>query len=468
MVNQRSEIALKITNQYAKYHINQITTNRFTHTSFINALAPFKNNSKLTISTIGYSQEGRLIKSISFGKGKTNVLLWSQMHGNESTATRAILDLLQFLTSNDEFNSFRAELAKKLTLQFIPMLNPDGTERFQRRTATEIDMNRDAVQLQTPEGRLLMDVVDKFKPDIAFNLHDQRRFYNVKNTGVPSSISFLAPAYNQAREVNATRKRAMQLIAGMNQTLQNYIPDGVGLYDDAYSYRSFGDAIQAKGVSTVLVESGWLPQDMEKEGVRKLNFTALLAAFDMISTNGFKDYSVKEYEAIPAIDDKLFDILIKNVCVNASSKSSVDIGVSRTEHLIGHPNYYSAGQINDLGDLASFYGFETIDAQKLTVVEGKAKAIQNLQNISTVSVKRLLKQGILFLITENIPLEKHVPFPINIVHPRKLVQAREIRFEEKANFLLIDKHKTIKYIILNGFVMKPNEINTSVNGLVLV
>ncbi len=459
---------INITSQYSRYHVEEIVNNRFTHKLFMGALQVFENAKQLSIKTIGSSQESRIIKSITFGTGKIKVLLWSQMHGNESTATRAILDILRFLIADDEFNPFRLQIAQKLTLQFIPMLNPDGTEHFQRRTATEIDMNRDAVQLQTPEGRLLMNVVDKFKPEFALNLHDQRRFYNVKNTGVPSSISFLAPAYNESRDVNTSRKQAMQLIAGINKTLQNYIPDGVGLYDDTYSYRSFGDCIQSKGISTILVESGWLPQDMEKESVRKLNFTALLTAFKIISTNNFKDYSVKDYEAIPAIDNKLFDILIKNTSINVNSKSKVDIGISRAEYLIEHPNYYSVGQINDLGDLTSFYGFETIDAKELTVVEGKAKAIQNLQDISMVSVKRLLKQGILFLITENIPLEKHVPFPINIVHPRKLAQVREMKFEGTANFLLIDKHKTIKYIILNGFVIKPNEINVSVNGLVLV
>ncbi|MCF6352496.1 MAG: peptidase M14 [Cyclobacteriaceae bacterium] len=465
MANIQSEIAINSTNQYKNYHVSKIKTNRFTHQSFMDALSELASHHKLTTSILGYSNEGRAIKNIRFGTGKTKLLLWSQMHGNESTATRAILDILNFLITDDEFNSFREQLAQQLTIQFIPMLNPDGTNRFQRRTAIEIDMNRDAVQLQTPEGRLLMNVVDKFKPGVAFNLHDQRRFYNVKNTGVPSSISFLAPAYNEGREVNPSRKRAMQLIAGMNQTLQNYIPDGVGLYDDTYSIRSFGDAIQAKGISTILIESGWLANDMEKEGIRKLNFTTLLTAFEMIAENSITKFSVKDYTAIPPIDTKLFDVLIKNVTVN---NAQVDVGVNRTEHLLEVPNYFSVGKLEDMGDLSAHFGFETIKTKGLRVVPGKFISIDNLENIAMLSVKRLLKRGVLFMITSEIPFETHVPFPINLVHPRKLKEVQTIKFDGYANFLVVNSANQIKYIILNGSIINPKKIDTSINGLVVV
>lgn len=467
MAKKNSEIVKNITDRYTSFHVSDINTNRFTHTNFIQVLKQFEAEDQLSIETIGYSEEVRCIKSITYGHGHTKVLLWSQMHGNESTATRAILDIIKFLTSNDEFNSVREKIAEELTVIFIPMLNPDGTERFQRRTATEIDMNRDAVQLQSTEGKLLNDFVDEFEPDYAFNLHDQRRFYNVKDTETSSSMSFLAPAFNLERETNTSRKKAMQIIVGMNNVLQSYIPGGVGLYDDAYSYRSFGDHIQSKGVSTILVESGWLDLDMEKEAIRKLNFTVLVGAFIMIANNSFNTFSVKDYSTIPDIDTKLFDVLIKNVKITGESDSVVDIGIGRAEYLLSHPTYYSKGQIDDLGDLSSFYGFNTIDGEGLTIVAGKTKNFQNVEDISLVFAKRLLRQGVLFLVTEDIPYEDHVPFPINIIHPRKIGQIQNIRFEGNANFLLVDKNKVLKYIILNGFVMKANELITSANGIVI-
>jgi len=457
-----------IIEKFESYHFKQIKTNRFGHEEFIEAINSFQEFELLKITKLGSSEEGREIKSITYGKGKIKILLWSQMHGNESTASRAILDLFNFLTASDEFNAFRKSIADNVTLQFIPMLNPDGAERFQRRTSAEIDMNRDAIQLQTPEGRLLNNVVNTFKPNFGFNLHDQRRFYNVSNTAVPSSISFLAPAYNQARDVNDSRAKAMQLIAGMNELLQHIIPNGVGLYDDTYSHRSFGDTIQSKGVSTVLIESGWIKDDMEKEQIRKMNFAIILKAFEMIATNSLNDFSVEQYNQIPAIDTKLFDVLIKDAGTGSSSQLRIDVGISRTEHLLNQPDYFSVGQVDDLGDLSSFYGFETINAKGLTIAKGKSIQIKNLEEISMVSVKRRLRQGILFLLSEEVPFENHVPYPINIVHPRKLNVAQQLTFEGKANFLLVDKNNSIKYIILNGFVMKPDSIDATVNGLVLV
>ena len=44
-------------------------------------------------------------------------------------------------------------ILSSLTLYVVPMLNPDGAERFQRRNAQGIDINRDALSLQTPEGQ---------------------------------------------------------------------------------------------------------------------------------------------------------------------------------------------------------------------------------------------------------------------------------------------------------------------------
>ena len=467
MANRKSGLILEIADKFHSYHFHQISANRFNHKTLLNALIEFNSNSKLEIATLGYSEEGREIKNIVYGNGNTNVLLWSQMHGNESTATRAILDILNFLIADDEFNSFRELIAKNLTLQFIPMLNPDGAERFQRRNAMEIDINRDAVALQSQEAKLLHEQVEKFKPHFAFNLHDQRRFYNVTGTGVPSSMSFLAPAYDHTRKVNIVRKKAMQVIAGLNETLQEYIPGGVGLYDDAYSHRSFGDYLQSKGVSTILVESGWQQNDMEKEGVRKLNFISLLKAFELLGTKTFDNVSTESYTSIPTIDTKLFYVLIKSVKVAGSKTSRIDIGINRTEHLIRHPDYYSVGRIDDLGDLSSFFGFLAIDEPGLSVAPGKMAHLNAYEDLSLITVKRLLRQGILFLVTEKVPLEPYTTYPINIVHPRKLPYLKHPVFEGIANFLLLDQANSIKYIILNGFVFQPGEINDNANGLVI-
>ena len=44
---------------------------------------------------IGESVEGRSINHVQVGSGSTRILLWSQMHGDEPTATSALFDLFE-------------------------------------------------------------------------------------------------------------------------------------------------------------------------------------------------------------------------------------------------------------------------------------------------------------------------------------------------------------------------------------
>src|SRR5438552_4164060 len=59
-------------------------------------------NSDNRIKLIGHSVLGESIYSFKTGKGKTKILFWSQMHGNESTTTKALFDLFNLLESNTE------------------------------------------------------------------------------------------------------------------------------------------------------------------------------------------------------------------------------------------------------------------------------------------------------------------------------------------------------------------------------
>ena len=103
---------------------------------------------------IGESIEGRSIHHVKAGNGAFAVLLWSQMHGDESTATSALFDVFEYLRRHRRDPAVERILSR-LTLHVVPMLNPDGAERFERRNAQSIDINRDALRLQTPEGKAL-------------------------------------------------------------------------------------------------------------------------------------------------------------------------------------------------------------------------------------------------------------------------------------------------------------------------
>ncbi|MFT7429260.1 MAG: murein tripeptide amidase MpaA, partial [Nonlabens sp.] len=121
---------------------------------------------------IGESVLKRSIYGLKIGSGKVKILAWSQMHGNESSTTRAICELLR--------SSDLEHMLENIELYIIPILNPDGADNWTRVNANNVDLNRDAVLLSQPESIVLRKVFDDFQPHYCFNLHGQRSIYGSK------------------------------------------------------------------------------------------------------------------------------------------------------------------------------------------------------------------------------------------------------------------------------------------------
>ena len=79
-----------------RYRVAAITARRFTHEAYWQAVQPSLASGALRVEEIGRSMQGRAIRSVNFGIGPTSVLLWSQMHGDEATATMALADIFRF------------------------------------------------------------------------------------------------------------------------------------------------------------------------------------------------------------------------------------------------------------------------------------------------------------------------------------------------------------------------------------
>lgn len=377
MVNQISEsqiIANQLFDSYGNYKEAGLGHRRITQKDILPLIEKLKGNPIFEVSEVGKSVEERSIFQIKLGTGPTKVLLWSQMHGDEPTATMAIFDIFNFFANNTAQKELKEAILKNCTLYFVPMLNPDGAERYIRRNALGIDLNRDAIRLQSPEAVLLKKLQNELKPDIGFNLHDQSPRYTVGHTPNLATISFLATAYNEAREINPIRKRSMQLIVGMNRVLQNYIPNQVGRYSDEFEPRAFGDNIQKWGTTLILIESGGYKGDPEKQFIRKLNYVAILSAFEAIVNKSFEKETVLAYEAIPENGRQNFDLLVRNAKVDIHGKTVLaDIGVNYDEVPANSAKKFTVKTtIDDIGDLSTFFGTEEIDAKgkKLEEISG--------------------------------------------------------------------------------------------------
>ena len=226
---------------------------------------------RMTVTKVGSSLERRRILEVRFGEGPTRVLLWSQMHGDEPTATLALCDLFSFLVRCHPVQAWLENIFRRLTVSVIPMLNPDGAERPHRCTAALIDMNRDAIALRTPEARILRDVHNRLRPSFAFNLHDQS-VSSVGRSRAVAAMALLAPPPDEARTITPNRLAAMKLGAVIARALHPFAAGHLATYDDAYEPRAFGDLFQALGTPTLLIESGQWPEDPDKNHVRQTEF----------------------------------------------------------------------------------------------------------------------------------------------------------------------------------------------------
>jgi hypothetical protein len=470
MVNDK-EFAFRVYENYQQYREKKLNKRRIKHSEILSLINLLKNKNIFSINKVGESTGGREINLIKIGEGKTRIFLWSQMHGDEPTATMAIFDILNFFASDDEFNNCRKKFKKKLTIYFMPMVNPDGAELFQRENLINIDLNRDASSLQTVEAKLLMNTFKSIKAKFGFNLHDQSSVYSAGEKNVPATISFLSPPYNFGREINRTRSNSMKIIGKLSEILSWFIPGHIAKYNDEFEPRAFGDNFQRLGMSTVLIESGAWRNDTEKQFVRRINFIAMLSAFKIIADKSYGKVSLKQYNNLPNNEERMMDLIIRKVSYFYNNKKYVlDLGINRTEiNCENNSNFYFESKFEALGDLSVFYGYEDYDFEGMTISEGKTfpKSFHTIEEIRELDFISLYKNGytnVQLITDENLSKNN---LPINIIINRNKLKDFTIKAGNYSN-LYIKKYDKILYIIVNGFLFNLNSLSGEIkNGIIV-
>ena len=323
-----------------------------------------------SIDEIGQSIEGRSINHVRFGHGPFVVLLWSQMHGDEPSATSALFDLFEYFRRH-RGDQVAGRILDALTVHVVPMLNPDGAARFTRRNAQSIDVNRDALMLQTPEGRILKALRDRLEPRIGFNLHNQNWRTSVGQPPRPASISLLSVAFDEERSMNEGRLLTKQTCAVIRDALEPLAPGRIGRYDDEFEVRAFGDNVTKWGTPVVLIETGPWSADRPDPALVRLNFVAILSALDALATGRVHAADPARYESLPMNESRLLYVLVNNATVvNGAGVEpfTADIGITASRRIArqnGAPAIEVSLRIDDLGDLRTFGALETIDATGL-------------------------------------------------------------------------------------------------------
>ncbi|MEQ1606308.1 MAG: M14 family zinc carboxypeptidase [Pyrinomonadaceae bacterium] len=369
LMNAYSQTAEKFASDWDEHHISTLFPSDVRHSDLKKYLDQLKKLG-LKIDQVGVSNASREIYQIEWGKGPLKVFMWSQMHGDEPTATSALIDMFAFLQKHRDKDWIK-KISETMTIRAVPMLNPDGQEMYQRRNLQGIDINRDALDLKTPEARLLKQLRDNWNPAIGFNLHNQQALTTVGRAPSQASISFLVVFGDEAKTTNFGQERNQRIASGMVTALQKFIPGHIARYSDEWTPTAFGDNFSAWGTPTILIETGAL-YGKDESYLVKMNYIAFMTAFHSIASGSERTQDPNIYINLPengsgGLVNYVFRRANVVSAVNGSANMSVaDIsGVTERRRA----SFYAPVRIRGIGVLTNLRGLEEYDASGFNVVQ---------------------------------------------------------------------------------------------------
>lgn len=360
-MNTNAQTSSEFSELWEKEHVTKILPSNVRHKN-LKAYLDDLRKTGVKMAEVGRSVSNREIYQAEFGNGPLKVFLWSQMHGDEPTATSALIDLFTILQKNRDKEWVR-NMSTKMTIRVVPMLNPDGAETYIRRNMQGLDINRDAVTLKSPEAQLLKKLRDEWSPDIGFNLHNQNALTTVGQTYKQAAISFLVVFGDAEKTTSEGHERNKRLVSAMMQAIQGFIPGHMGRYDDGYASTAFGDNFSAWGTPVILIETGALHGKSEMFLV-KMNFIAIATALKALADGSEKTVSPVAYDQLPNNSSgRLFYFIFRNASVvnilKPEEVTITDIGANTERR---RAEFTAPTVVRRLGDLTAFAGLEEFDA----------------------------------------------------------------------------------------------------------
>jgi hypothetical protein len=320
LLNVSAQTPEEIAADWEKWRISNVLPSDTRHSDVKRYLDEIRKLG-IKVEQVGVSNANREIYQMEWGRGPLKVFMWSQMHGDEPTATPALIDLFVFLQKNADRPDVKL-IAEKITLRAVPMLNPDGAEQFIRRNLQGIDINRDALDLATPEARILKRLRDDWNPAIGFNLHNQQELTTAGNAPRQAAISFLVVFGDPEKTVDAGQERNMRLASAMTRALQRFIPGHIGRYSDEWTPTAFGDNFSAWGTPTILIETGGL-HGRDEMFLVKMNFVAFMTALNALATGSEANESTAPYLSLPLNGSGILaHVIFRNATVVNSGRPS--------------------------------------------------------------------------------------------------------------------------------------------------
>jgi hypothetical protein len=168
VLREPAAIARQFPDPDVRYPTPGLRAERTDFASHAEVLAFLDELPGVKVEIIGRSQRGLPIPMVAFtgSPALPTVLVLALQHGNEPSSGEAALALAQLLAGS------KRALLERVNVLIVPRANPDGAERFERVTASGVDVNRDHLLLQTPEARALAAATLKYRPQVVLDLHE--------------------------------------------------------------------------------------------------------------------------------------------------------------------------------------------------------------------------------------------------------------------------------------------------------
>jgi len=150
------------------------------------------NLSSIVKSTLGESVEGRAIHAyVRQGSGHATTVVFGAFHGDEPKTVHVARHLIDLLAGD-------ATVGGDGTWVVVPVVNPDGFARRNRRNASRVDLNRNfptrnwtagkrrsrmyggAAPASEPETRAAIELIEQYQPTCVITIHSigANRFCN--------------------------------------------------------------------------------------------------------------------------------------------------------------------------------------------------------------------------------------------------------------------------------------------------
>jgi len=99
------------------------------------------------------------------------VLMQGGFHGNEPAGRESILKTMRDIASSEDKEV--KEMLSDTTFIFIPTVNPYGRDNNVRRNNDDVDLNRDQIQLNSPEAKAIAETQKKYQPILFLDAHER-------------------------------------------------------------------------------------------------------------------------------------------------------------------------------------------------------------------------------------------------------------------------------------------------------